>query len=87
MSGHEEEVRVWQVKDGKQVAGMKAGHVLSLAASKNGKWIAAGTYEELFVWDAETYEEVIKYGEGDHVLDATCRQNRQLHSHRLGPCD
>ena len=47
VSSHKEEVRVWQVKDGKQVARMKTGHhVVSLAASKNGKWIAAGDRKE-----------------------------------------
>ena len=62
VSGHEEEVRVWRVKDGKQVARMETGdEVLSLAASKNGKWIAAGTLKELLVWNAETYGEVIKH--------------------------
>ena len=65
MSGHEKEVRVWRVKDGKQVARMEAQDwVYSLAASKNGKWIAAGTTKELLVWNAETYEEVIKHEEG-----------------------
>ena len=68
VSGHLEEVRVWRVKDGKQVARMETGdEVLSLAASKNGKWIAAGTLSELLVWNAETYEEVIKHEEGDFV--------------------
>ena len=68
VSGQEKEVRVWRVKDGKQVARMETLRtVLSLAASKNGKWIAAGTYTELLVWNAETYEEVIKYGEGSWV--------------------
>ena len=56
---------MWRVKDGKQVARMEMrGTVLSLAASKNGKWIAAGTYNAMFVWNAETYEQVIKHEEG-----------------------
>ena len=56
---------MWRVKDGKQVARMKTrGTVISLAASKNGKWIAAGTYNAMLVWNAETYEEVIKHEEG-----------------------
>ena len=41
--------------------------VCSLAASKNGKWIAAGTYTGLLVWDAGTYKEVIKHEEGNFV--------------------
>ena len=69
VSGHQEEVRVWRVNDGKQVARMKTGHyVYSLAASKNGKWIVAGTKLELLMWNAETYKEVIKYGEGGCVF-------------------
>ena len=69
VTGDEKGVGVWRVKDGKQVARMETQiGVLSLAASKNGKWIAAGTYKELFVWNAETYEEVIKYGQGSWVF-------------------
>ena len=68
VSGHEKEIRVWRINDGKQVARMETGwHVISLAASKNGKWIAAGTYKELLVWDAETHEEVIKHWEGNWI--------------------
>ena len=68
VTGHEEEVQMWRVKDGTQVARMKTGHpVLSLAASKNGKWITAGTYKELLVWDARTYEEIIKHWEGNWI--------------------
>ena len=61
-------VGVWRVNDGKQVAMMKTGyHVHSLAASKNGRWIAAGTSKGLFVWDAETYEQVMKHEEDNYV--------------------
>ena len=67
VTGDEKGVEVWRVKDGKQVARMETSHVLSLAASKNCKWIAAGTFTKLFVLDAETYEEVIKHEEGDCV--------------------
>ena len=68
VSGHEEEVQVWRVEDGKQMTRMETRHcVCSLAASKNGKWIAAGTEREMLVWNAETYEEVIKHREGDEV--------------------
>ena len=64
----EEEVRVWRVKDGKQVARMETQRpVVSLAASKNGKWIATGTLRELLVWNAETYEKVIKHWEGNFI--------------------
>ena len=68
VSGHKEEVRVWRVKDGKQVARMETRvEALSLAASKNGRWIAAGTWTKLFVWNAKTYEEVIKHEEGNWI--------------------
>ena len=68
VTGGEKGVRVWQVKDGTQVARMETQRtVFSLATSKNGKWIAAGTERKMIVWKAETYEEVIKYGEGDYV--------------------
>ena len=68
VSGDTKGVGVWRIKDGKQVARMETRDwVFSLAASKNGKWIAAGTYTELLVWDAETYEEVIKHEEGNLI--------------------
>ena len=69
LSSQEEKVRVWRVKDGKQVARMEATHyVYSLAALKNVKWIAAGTKLEVLVWDAETYEQVLKHEEGGCVF-------------------
>ena len=59
---------MWQVDDGKQVARMKTDyHVLSLAASKDGKWITAGTYKRLLVWNVQTYEQVLKHWEGDYI--------------------
>jgi WD40 repeat protein len=58
VSGGTEGVRVWRVKDGTQVASMQVGFVRCLAVSKDGRWIAAGTYKEVVVWDAETYEHV-----------------------------
>ena len=69
VSGHEEEVRVWQVKDSRtQVARMETQQtVLSLATSKNGKWIAAGTKREMLVWNAETHEQVLRHWVGDCV--------------------
>ena len=68
MTGDEKGVQMWRVKDGKQVVRMETQRtVLSLAASKNGKWIAAGTYKELVVWDAETHEEVLRRLKGNYV--------------------
>lgn len=52
-------VRVLRAEDAKQMTAMKARHVRCLAVSKNGKWIAAGTWEgTVFVWDAETSEQL-----------------------------
>ena len=62
------DVQVLQVKDGKQVARMETHcDVLSVAASKNGKWIAAGTSEGMVVWNAQTYEQVLKYNKGGRL--------------------
>lgn len=59
VSGGGNDVRVWQVKDGKQVAAMRVKHsVASLAVSKDGQWIAAGLSErEVVIWDTSTYEQ------------------------------
>lgn len=55
----DEEVRVWRVEDGKQVASMKTGEVYDLVVSNDGRKIAAGTCDgEVFVWDATTFEQV-----------------------------
>ena len=68
MDGRETEVRKRRAKKGEEVARMKTqGTVLSLAASEDGKWIATGTEKEMLVWNAETYEEVLKHEEGNHV--------------------
>ena len=59
-------VRVWRVKDGKQMATMKADGVLCLAGSNDGRWIAAGTsLGDVLVWDAKTYKEVFVHKEDD----------------------
>ena len=61
---------VWRVKDGKQMATMAARGVLSLAVSKDGRWIAAGTNDgEVSLWDAKTFEKVFSY-KGDHLIFA-----------------
>ncbi|KAF8126560.1 hypothetical protein EV363DRAFT_1434140 [Boletus edulis] len=52
-------VQVWRVQDGKKMATMQANRVLCVAVSKDGRWIAAGTYDGVvFLWDAKTYERV-----------------------------
>ena len=59
VSGGEDDVQVWGVEDGKQVATLEAEDVWCLAVSKDGRWIAAGTSEgEVIVWDAKTFEKV-----------------------------
>ena len=55
-------VGVWRVKDGKQVATMKARFVQCLAVSNDGRWIAAGTFDgDTLVWDANTYKRVFEH--------------------------
>ena len=68
VTGDMKGVGVWRVKDGKQVARKETRDwALSLAASKNSKWIAAGTRRELLVWNAESYEQALKHEEGNDV--------------------
>ena len=60
---------VWRVEDGKQMATMAARGVLSLAVSKDGRWIAAGTLDgEVSVWDAETFEKVFTHKDANDIL-------------------
>ena len=58
VSGNDEGLRVWQVPDGKQIAMTKAcQEVQCVAISKDGGWIAAGTFwGNVIVWDAKTYK-------------------------------
>jgi WD40 repeat protein len=68
LTGDDKWVRVWRVEDGTQVTTMEA-NVLSLAVSKDGAWIAAGTlFGYLFVWNAKTYEKVISHWEDFHSI-------------------
>ena len=60
---------VWRVTDGKQMATMAARLVWCLAVSKDGRWIAAGTYEgDVFVWDAKTHQEVFAHKDDSFVI-------------------
>ena len=60
---------VWRVEDGTRMATMKAWNVRSLAVSKDGKWIAAGTNNgHAFVWDANTFDQVFSHEEGFHDI-------------------
>ena len=68
VSGGDGVVQVWRAKSGECVATMPARHVYCVAVSKDGRWIAAGSYYdgEVSVWDATTYERVLahKIGRG-----------------------
>ena len=69
VSGGRGAVRVWGVEDGKQMATMPVEHVRCLAVSKDGRWIAAGTfYGEVIVWDAKTYKKAFNT-EDDHSIN------------------
>ena len=59
---------MWGVEDGKQMATMEAKKVVCLAASKDGRWIAAGTQDgDVYVWDAETREQVLSHKKSNTV--------------------
>ena len=61
-SGGEGGIRVWQVKDGKQMAAVEVEFVNCVAVSEDGRWIAAGTgWGDVFVWDAKTYQKVLSH--------------------------
>ena len=50
---------MWRVGDGKEMATVETEGALSLAVSKDGRWIAGGTVRgDVFVWNAKTYEKV-----------------------------
>ena len=70
-------VGVWRVQDGKRVAMMATGvqgnvdEVLCLAVSKDGQWIAAGTFwGKVVVWDAETRDKVWEHKEDSKDIRA-----------------
>ena len=68
VGGSHDGLGVWRVEDGKQMATMKVGLIRCLAVSQSGRWIAAGTNDcNVFVWDAETFEEVFSQKE-DHLI-------------------
>ena len=67
VSGHNKEVRVWGVEDGKQLAKMETGAVNCVAVSNDGKWIAVGTLDGVFVWDAATFRQAIRHSEDEDI--------------------
>ena len=56
-------VRLWRMQDGQPIASLGMQYVRSLAVSRDGRWIAAGTWKEVVVWDATTHERVFVQGE------------------------
>ena len=58
VSGGSKGVRLWGVKDGKQVATLEANYVWCLTVSRDGQWIAAGICGKVIVWDTRTHEKV-----------------------------
>ena len=63
-AGDHDEVRMWRVEDGNQMAKTKVKDVQCLAVSPDGRWIAAGTkFGEVLVWDATTGKQVFSQKE------------------------
>ena len=62
-------VRVWRVEDGKRMATVEARDVQCLVVSKDGRWIAAGTWNGVSVWDAKAYyEKVFSHVDNGHEI-------------------
>ena len=81
LSSTHDGVQVWQVEDGKQIATMEARNVWCLAVSQHGRWIAAGTNNgDVYVWDAETREQVWSHKEDSSPV---CAVDFSLDSTRL----
>ena len=58
VSGDAKGIQVWRVEDGQLVATIAVEHLRCVAFSKDGKWIAAGTYwGGVMVWDARVYKQ------------------------------
>ena len=74
LSSGDGNVEVWRVEDAKKIATMevtRGDDVQCLAVSKDGRWIAAGTDEgEVYVWDAETREQVWSHREDTRDINA-----------------
>ena len=61
VGGDGDKIRRWQVNDGKEVGQPidPGSYVFSIAVSRDGKWIVAGTKSgQVAVWDAESDEKV-----------------------------
>ncbi|KAF8548112.1 hypothetical protein OG21DRAFT_1607087 [Imleria badia] len=71
IGGDDKAVRVWRVADGEEVGTMAAYDVRSIAVSKDGKWIAAGTeLGRVTAWDAQTHERLFTHKESSSSVRA-----------------
>ena len=82
IGGTDNDVRVWRVKDGKEVATIPVGvMVRSVAASKDGRWIAGGSQEgHVWVWDTTIYNIQVF---AERIGDTTCDVDFSPDSTRL----
>lgn len=70
VSGGDRGVHVWQMEDGKETERMQTMNVWRFAISQDDKWIAAGTeYQELLLFDRETFQTFSLWHGGDGVGD------------------
>ena len=67
LSADDEKVRVWSAENSEQIATMEAKGALCLAVSKDGRWIAAGVYSWVIVWDAKTFRQAFTFQNKDDV--------------------
>jgi WD40 repeat protein len=69
VSGGTRGVQVWRVEDGKLLATMEAEQVQCVAFSRDGKWIAAGTFwGDVMVWDAKIFKQIFTTWRIDDVI-------------------
>ena len=62
VSAHSDDVRVWRVEDGREMARLEVKEVECLAVSKDDNWIATGTFwGDVIVWDANTYKQKYRW--------------------------
>jgi WD40 repeat protein len=62
-------VQVWRVEDGKLLATMEAEQVQCVAFSRDGKWIAAGTFwGDVMVWDAKIFKQTFTTWKIDGII-------------------
>ena len=67
VAGGPEGVHVRRVQDGKQMETLGVRDVECLAVSTDGRWIAAGTLRQAFIWDTRTYKQVFELKDGPPI--------------------